>query len=329
LKKKTILGLSAGAVLLGTIGFFVVESQTGEPRSPASIPANYEELRACEKQEVLWDKAVASAHRELPAHSKFGIPQLIGMSVQEIGLKGTLHSDFSPPGWKKYLHRRGVLAKVKLVPRSLKYTGVFQGADCALLRLSLTYRPTGVRPVAPGLALKVLRDGVPSANVSALVSLEGQEKDFNFFKHPMSNIVPVSDGLGQKLVNRIFRRVSGYPEELAVNDMATVDALGKKTETVVSPRQIFFVPHPELKFSSEEHDVREDILEIPAGRTIYQVRILSEKFRDYDYSKYSASDVDAFVKDSEHVADLVTTSEFLASEFGDGGIFFRHELRAQ
>ncbi len=303
------------------------ETQNGEPRSPASIPANYEELRGCEKQEVLWEKAVASVHRELPPHSKFGFPQLLGMSVQEIDKKGSLHSDFSPPGWKKYLHHRGVLAKVKLVPISSKYTGIFQGAECALVRLSLTYRPVGSRPVAPGLALKVLRDGAPSANVSALVSLEGQEKDFNFFKHPMSNIVPISAGLGQKLVHKIFRRVSGYPEELAVNDMASVDAQGKRPEAAVSPRQIFFVPHPELKFSSEEHDVREDLLSIPAGRTIYQVRILSEKHRSYDYSQYAPSDVETFLKDSEHVGDLVTTSEFLASEFGDEGIFFRHELR--
>jgi hypothetical protein len=219
------------------------------------------------------------------------------------------------------------MAKIKVVSLSPKYTGVFQGADCGLLRLSLTYRAAGERPVAPGLALKVLRDGSPSANISALVSLEGQGKDFNFFKNPMSNIVPISDGFGQKLVHKIFRSVSGYPEELVANDMALIDAQGRKSEKVVSPRQIFFIPKADLKFSSDEHDVREDILSIPAGSTIYQLHILADKYLDYDYSKYSPTDVEKFVKESEHVADLVTTSEFLASEFGDDGIFFRHQIR--
>ncbi len=35
----------------------------------------------------------------------------------------------------------------------------------------------------------------------------------------------------------------------------------------------------------------------------------------------------SFVKEAEHVGDIVTTSEFLSSEFGDDGIFFRHQFR--
>ena len=60
------------------------------------------------------------------------------------------------------------------------YSGVFQGAECAFLRLSLTFDPKK-KGVAPGLALKVLRDGLPSTNVSSLYSLDGQGKDYNFF----------------------------------------------------------------------------------------------------------------------------------------------------
>lgn len=296
-------------------------------RSPASAPANYEAMKGCEKQDVLWDKVVATTHKELPAYRKLGLPQLISMSRQAIQLKGSRHSDFAPENWVKYLHRRGSIAKVKIIPVSEKYTGIFEGADCALLRLSLTYKVSGSKPVAPGLALKVLRDGVPSANISALVSLNGQGKDYNFFRHPMSNIVPEGSGIGQKLVHRLFRRVTRYPEELLLEHMAEVGANGEKEAKVVSPRQLFFVPATPLKYTSEAHDVRDDFNSIPEGTKVYELRALSEKYRDFKYSEYTPAMVETFVKESEHIADIVTTSEFVSSAFGDDGIFFRHQLR--
>ncbi|MFP5386177.1 MAG: hypothetical protein ACLGHN_08870 [Bacteriovoracia bacterium] len=325
MKKKMALILLLIGVLT-SYGAFELFTETHIPRSPASMPEHYESLTACEKQDVLWEKIISSRHQELPQYSKFGIIQLFKMSRQAIAEKGSLHSDFAPPGWKKYLHRRGVVAKVKLVPVNNLYSGVFKGGECSLLRLSLTYRPNGSKPVAPGLAFKVLRSGAPSANVSALVSLDGQDKDFNFFKHPMSNIVPVVDKLGQNLVHRIFRKVSGYPEELDVSDMASIDAQGKKTEDVKSPRQLFFVPAGPT-FSSDEHDVREDLLTIAEGTTVYHLYALKDNYRNFNYADYKQEDVEKFVKDSIHVADIVTTSEFVASEFGDEGIFFRHQLR--
>jgi hypothetical protein len=296
-------------------------------RGPASVPANYQALSGCAKQEALWDRIQESEHKELPAYRKFGALQLLGMSRQELGHKGSHQSDFAPKGWKKYLHRRGSIAKVKIVPRRPQYSGVFAGADCALLRLSLTYRPGGSRAVAPGLALKVLRDGVPSANVSALVSLDGQEKDYNFFRNPMSNIVPTGSSFGQKMVHRVFRKVSRYPEELVLEDMAAVDARGRSASNAVAPRQLFFVPTASVTFSADAHDVREDFAAIPAGTVVYELHALPARFKDFDYSEYTDEKVQEFLRESEHVADIVTTSEFVASEFGDDGIFFRHQLR--
>lgn len=315
-------------ILIAAVGFVMFDIDNENPRTPASIPANYEALKACEKQDVLWEKAQATVYKELPEYKKMGLPQLMGMGMQELQIKGNLHSDFAPDGWKKYLHRRGALAKIKIIPMNNVYSGIFQGAECGILRLSLTYKTAGDKPVAPGLALKVLRDGTYSANVSALVSLEGQEKDFNFFKHPMSNIVPISSKLGQKLVHKIFNKTSQYPEELVLTDMANIDSQGKKLTKTISPRQLFFIPGKSVKeFSSSEHDVRDDFLKIPEGTIVYHLYALPEKYSAFDYSNYSADKANSFVKESEHVADIVTTSEFVASEFGDDGIFFRHQLR--
>lgn len=325
-KTKTIIFTLSGILLTGTLAcysFLDVEPL----RSPASVPSNYETMSACEKQDILWSKIQSSVHKELPEYQKLGLFQLIGMGRQEVAIKGYHISDFAPQGWKKFLHRRGAIAKIKVTPVSDKYSGIFQGADCGLLRLSLTYKTAGSRPVAPGLALKLLRDGTYSANISALVSLDGQQKEFNFFKFPMSNIVPIGEDFGQKLVHGIFSKASKYPEELLLNDMAAVNSHGEKSSTTISPRQLFFVPGPGLKFSSAEHDVRDDFLSIAESTVIYKVYALTDKLHDYNYSYYTPEIASEFLKEAHHIADITTTSEFLASDFGDDGIFFRHQLR--
>lgn len=289
---------------------------------------SYKNLSGCEKQNTLWELVEKSQHAELPDYSKFGAPQLLGMTFQELTMKKALDSDVTPKKWKKYLHRRGSVAKVKIVPtENHPYTGIFAGAECALLRLSITYKPTKKRDFAPGLALKVLRDGAPSANISALYRLEGQGKDYNFFENPLSNIVPIGTDFGLKLVHAVFRRVTDYPEELLVTHMGEIDSKGKRVKSPKAPRQIFFVPNSKLEISSREHDVREDFHKIPAGTSIYSVYAVGEKFKEFNYYDYEIENIEEFMKSAVKVADIVSTSPFLSSEFGDTGIFFRHEVR--
>lgn len=292
-----------------------------------SLPENYQALSGCEKQDIIWDKIEATEHHKLPKFSKFGLKQLVGMGIQSMTTKVKKDSDISPKKWKKYLHRRGSVAQVEFIPsQETPYTGVFQGAECALLRLSITYRPTKKRDFAPGLALKFFRNGAPSANISALYRLEGQGKDYNFFKNPLSNIVPTGDNLGLKLVNKIFKRVTDYPEELVLRHLGDIDSEGQKVEAK-TPRQIFFVPVITDKFDSKKHDVREDFHKVPAGTKLYKVYAANPKLIKFDYSEYKASDIQKFVKDAEHIGDIVTKTRFISSAFGDEGIFFRHEVR--
>ncbi len=326
MKKKFII---AAAFALGLSSWFTLSMFCDERGSTplSSVQPNYESLKACEKQSELWEKIQSTAFEELPPYNALGIRQVIGMASQGVTQKGRHQSDFAPSGWIKYLHRRASIAKVKIVSANSSYTGIFQGADCALLRLSLTYKASLLKPVAPGLALKVLRDGVPSANISALVSLDGQGQDYNFFKHPMSNIVPTGTGIGQRLVHRIFSKASNYPEEMLAVDFAKVDATGKTVAQTKAPRQIFFVPNEKLNFSSESHDVRNDFETIPEGTLIYKIYALNEKYNRFNYANYKPENVPQFLKNSEHIGNLITASPFISSEFGDDGIFFRHQLR--
>ncbi|MBO9667279.1 MAG: hypothetical protein J7501_10760 [Bdellovibrio sp.] len=327
MNKKFVSVAAIGAVAVAAFVFADFLTPASSPRLPASAPAQYESLKACDKQNVLWNEIQKTVYKDLPDYRALGLRQIIGLSQQEISIKGQHLSDFAPKGWTKFLHGRASIAKIKVVPVTNKYSGMFQGVDCGLLRLSLTSEVTSSRPVAPGLALKVLRDGTYSTNISALVSLDGQGQDFNFFKYPMSNIVPIGTSFGQKIVHKIFLNASPYPEELAIKEFSEMDQKGHRVANPLSPRQVFFVPAKNLYFSSQEHDVRNDFAKVPTNTVIYQVRAVSDKFKNFDYSKYQPETVQAMLTDSEHIADIVTTSEFLSSSFGDDGIFFRHQLR--
>jgi len=289
-------------------------------------------MKACEKQDLIWNEIKESAYPKdkLPSYQDLGLKQVYSMFRQNLKSKVNVNSDIVEDGWVKYLHRRGSIAKIKIIPlEKNKYTGIFgEGAECGLLRLSLTSKPE--EKVATGLALKVFRDNLHSGNVSALYALAGQGMDFNFFKHPMSNIVPSGSGVGEKLVHYIFSKVSKYPEELKVEDLAKYNKKGELLSQVVAPKQIFFVPRQDIKnkFSSTKHDVRKDFFEIPAGTVLYDIYVNNRKDLDsFDFARsYKSKMIQSFVEDSIPVAKIVTTSAFIASSFGDDRILFRHEV---
>lgn len=296
-----------------------------------TIPANYEQLAGCEKQNILWNQIEQTTHRELPEYKRLGAKEVAKMALQRMTYKTDRQSDFAPEGWIKYLHQKGAVAKVSFKrTEDNKYSGVFQGFDCGLIRLSITYKPTRRKAFAPGLALKVLRDGVPSANISALYALNGQEDDYNFFKNPLSNIVPRGKSIGEKAIHRIFSKVTPYPEELLLNHFGRHNQRGEVQLQSHTPRQIFFQAPNDLrnKFRSSSHDVREDFLSLEKGTLLYRVYALPHHLKSDDYvEEYSLEDIPEYLASSIHIGDLYLESEFKASEFGDTGILFRHEIR--
>ena len=67
---------------------------------------------------------------------------------------------------------------------------------------------TSVNPMAswlgPGMGLKFLRDGVDSANLVAMYSVDGQPNDWNFFSHDFSNHVAPATGMLTKMLAKRF-----------------------------------------------------------------------------------------------------------------------------
>jgi len=93
----------------------------------------------------------------------------------------------------KLIHSVGVVASAvwKPVPNNLGYTGIFKsGCTDMYVRLSCAKAPAaGTGGYAPGLAFKCLRNGVKSADMFAMFSLQGQDS-WNFFKNDLTNHVP-------------------------------------------------------------------------------------------------------------------------------------------
>ena len=77
---------------------------------------------------------------------------------------------------KKGIHCIGVVGKVKFAPNpdNRLYTGIFEGADYGIVRLSIAKPTTKMtKESAPGMGLKFLRDGRDSANLVAMYSVDG------------------------------------------------------------------------------------------------------------------------------------------------------------
>jgi hypothetical protein len=296
-----------------------VEQFKHNARQMGSLPTDYEAWQASKKQEFLWDtRILQSKYERLPSLKKINV---IGLFLTLLRTKMARQSDEAPIHWKKAIHAHGSVAKIKFVPTAdTPFTGLFKGADYGLLRLSVTGDPSD-RGFAPGLAIKFFIDGQPSQNFSALVSLIGQGKNYNFFAREFSNIVPVVNSFGPRLINLIFRRVTKYPTKLYLQDLAETDQYGRTESHPHYPSQVFLVPNPEVQFpESPPHDFRSD-LEAIAPRTM----LFSVYANDPQKVGDELMDRPEYRQQAQLIGHIETTSEFVTSSYGDSQLFFRHQ----
>jgi len=291
-----------------------------------NIPDDYESWAGCDKQEHLWVNGAMRteyADGERPALVPIDV---LGLIDSILWKKVKDRADVSPPGYEKPLHPYGAMAKVSFVPTANhSFTGLFKGNQCGLLRLSVTGDPAD-RGFAPGLAWKAFVDGKPSENVSALYTLTGQGGNYNYFANELSQYVQqeVNESLGTSL---IFSLVTSKPTLLRVDDMAEVNQDGSAVGTVKSPTQIYFVPTSEVRnrFSSAAHDFRDDLTELPAGTTVYDVYATDREIRTSIFPWVTKRYAEERRASAVKVGSLKTTSPFTTSHFGDTGIFFKHQ----
>jgi hypothetical protein len=267
-------------------------------------PDNYISFSATAKRDWIWNQGILKTKfKTLPPFEDIKVFSLLFLSLSK---KMNHQLDFVPRKWKKPIHRRSVVAKVKFVPATdSPLTGIYSQESIGLLRASLTYRPDK-RGVAPGLALKMFVDGQMSRDVSFLNSLESQGQNYNFFAKPFSNFVPPAKSSGAKFISWIFRRAAKRTNYISADHLAEINPNGTKVDVneLIAPGKLV------LKATSDDtnlpvlpkRDVRKDLMKIPAGTTLFEV--------------YASNKI---------IGTIVLESNFIASQFGDDQLFFRHQ----
>jgi hypothetical protein len=291
-----------------------------------NIPAEYDNWDACSKQDLLWTNGVLRTEYdagELPAIPEVDIGGLISGVIRD---KVEYVGDVAPVGHAKPIHPHGVMAKVAFNSTgNHPYTGVFKGNECGLLRLSVTGDPAD-RGFAPGFAWKTLIDGKPSENISALYTLSGQDTNHDFFANELSNYVSLESNatLGSSL---LFSFVTAKPNLVMANAMAATDSSGNEEANAVSPTQVYFVPTAEVQglFDTAEHDFRDDLMSLPEGTKLYDVYATDMEIKSSVWKSKQARLQNERRADAVKVGELVMDSNFAASQFGDSGVFFKHE----
>lgn len=77
--------------------------------------------------------------------------------------------------------------------------------------------------MAPGMGLKFLRDGVDSADLVSMYSVNGQPGDWNFFEHTFTNHIPSATGAALDAVAKKFSSVTDYITSIGLSNYAQYD----------------------------------------------------------------------------------------------------------
>merc|ERR1719219_1598719 len=203
----------------------------------------YIALTAAEKSEIIWNNVM----EDLTPADWFGILELPGIFTES--MCPTIRAPGDELPWEegiisdgtryKYIHTVGAVGQVQWVDRGgHSYSGLFSGATKGVVRFSLAKEPSPPSlNTAPGMGLKFLRDGVDSANLVAMYSVNGQDS-WNFFK----------------------------------TDWAKYGEDGVMTSSLSFPFMLRFHPTGEISFPDEYvNDFLEDLMSIPKGSTLYEI----------------------------------------------------------
>ena len=341
LSPRRVPGFRGGAVatavlmLWSSIGCAQVASKPGREASleSASSSSGDQKGPGCAKRDALWSKVLAT-RQSAPAELR--PVSVLKLMPQYLRNKVDWRGDEIPPGHKKAIHATGVVAKVRYegIPDH-GLTGLFAAADvCGLLRMSLTQPPGDI---APGLALKLFVDGRPSENVSALVALDGQGKNYNFFAHDMATMVGPSAQIKGRISSLLFRFVTRHPRALGLSRFAMVSPEGAMVTAPRYPYALYFVPDDSVqrRFTKEEHNPLEDLLTITPESLGSGSGILYEVWAPVPEANTKAAAQAALDRAEEGqdrrkdgsrlVGRLRLEARPEASTFGDESLFFVHE----
>eukprot|EP01064_Diplonema_japonicum_P009266 TRINITY_DN16730_c3_g1_i1.p1 TRINITY_DN16730_c3_g1~~TRINITY_DN16730_c3_g1_i1.p1 ORF type:complete len:342 (+),score=60.32 TRINITY_DN16730_c3_g1_i1:64-1089(+) len=277
--------------------------------------AEYEKMSAEKKMQLLYSRCEENGKGKTQ-----GFPttkELLWDFIVKESFAPTIHyhSDEIYKGQFKGVHPVGNVAMgVFESSGDHNYTGVLSSkANPILIRMSHAGRPNEENNI-PAMAIKFLRDGLPSVNIMGLHSFEGITNG-NFFSVDLTNHLHQSLKARDRFAQHKFDYFSPHSLMVGLNDFgdANQDGTMVPKDERVFPFQLRFVPNPSLAESTAKRNLPsetsiKDIFDpIPSGTVLYTVLACAEPGAP-----------------AKKIGVVRTTSPLIASLYGDKTLFFRH-----
>jgi len=193
---------------------------------------DYMAKSAADKMSAIWAEVEATKDKS----GEFPGAKLAGIFIESMNPTFDTKGDTMPHNFlgtrTKYIHSVGTVGKVKLVSSGHHpFTGVFKGATQGLVRFSSAAAPAvGSQPLAPGLGLKFLRDGMDSANLVAMYSVNGQPGDWNFFANDFTDHIGAASSTALKALAAKFATATKHIQQVGLSNYSEADESGAKFE---------------------------------------------------------------------------------------------------
>ena len=258
---------------------------------------------------MIWKKVT-----EVPKSQPFFVGQEFnGFFQQDMNLSFDTVSDTMPVGRIKRTHPVGTTTLMEFVAeKSSPYTGIFQGAKYAVMRISEFATTDPAMPhTTPGHAVKFLRDGMASANWFAMFAFDGQDS-FNFFKNRWSNIlVEMENECARETIGKHLAEVTDFTGSMSVMELSQFDQFGKEIYDHHWPFQIEVEPYDVYGWTDEfQNDFRDQIGTIPANTVMFKVF-------GFDSPPERGGK-------ERLIGWLITRSPTVSSQWGDEMLYFQH-----
>lgn len=281
----------------------------------------YNAQDAATKKADLWNQVISDT-----SSGKFPSSlELPGLFVESMDPTFHANGDVMPSemfGLKtrtKYIHSVGVVGKVKFVSSGKHpFTGMWEGSQHGLIRLSSAAEPSDSQPLAPGIALKLLRDGVEAADLVAMYGVNGTPGDWNFFEKDFSNHIGAADGTALKAVAAKFATETDWIQSVGLSNFGICDESGKFNSAPVFPFKMRFHPNDAVRHlipNTKPDDYMaytSQLEQVPANSAVYDVY---------------GQDAPWELGGAEHfMGTIVLDGSFTKSKWGDEHLFFRHQL---
>jgi len=293
---------------------------------------DYEAGTAQQKQDFIWGKALADNGKLGSFAAPLQLASLIApllLGGQDFEPVGHNESDQNAHGRRKLIHSVSKSAKILFNFESNPYTGAFAEKSClGIIRASAATKPTAADN-APGMAIKLFRDKVPSGNFVAMWSLFGQANDSNFFSHPFSNHVsdiPFFQLGGQwlqlKALSAKFKGQDADINMVGLSDLAKYTNAGAAVSSPKAPFSLVFKPNPALTNMCKDAPLQGENYgcfdRIASGTLLYTVY----------YTAGPVSKSQASPQNLKKLGTITSASKFVASQFMDETVQFKHVLWA-